>query len=177
MPSPHKALPPSAFGRPRDRQRYRDSLKLFRQYADAIDGLKEIGVQKTDRAAQADFSEWVACRLLDLQPAPTAVQESYDATDRAGVKYQIKARQVSSLTEPTSFDSKARPKRSVRFLVAVFCDPRFRILGIAKVPYAVVVKYGSQTAGRFSFRWHHRMTHDPRIEWIFSSISKVANLI
>jgi len=159
-------VPPKLpFSAPRDRDTYRAAQKAVRQHVAAADRLARLHVLRTGRAVQSDFAEWIVSKLLHVKLAPNTVQRSYDATDRTGAKYQIKSRITASLERPTSFDFRAVPK-GFDYLVSVFFDDQFRVLGIARSPRSVVVRLGSLTSSRFSFRWNRRTRANRRVEWI-----------
>jgi hypothetical protein len=160
-----QAGPKLAFKRRRDRDVYRAAQKAVRQHIAARNQLTRLGVLRSGRAVQSDFAEWIASTALGLRLSSNAVQESYDATDSHGRKYQIKARVTSSLEASTSFDFRKKP-RGFDFLVSIFFDGQYGVLGVAKIPCSVVVTLGSQTKGRFSFRWNSRTRNDPRIVWV-----------
>lgn len=100
---------------------------------------------------------------MDLQPAPSKVQKGWDAKDSQGRTYQIKSRLVRDLNQNTSFDL-ATIEEPLDYLVCVFLSPTPELLGVARVPYAVVREPGHQMAKSFRFRWSKRTASDPRIE-------------
>jgi len=150
----------------RDKEIYREAQKAIQQHIEAKSKLKNLKVLRSDRNVQSDFAEWIASRILDLRLSQNPVEKSFDATDSHSKKYQIKARVTSSLEAPTSFDFRKRP-RGFDFLISIFFDGQYGVLGIAKIPCSVVIELGSQTKSRFSFRWNKRTRNDPRVEWVF----------
>ncbi len=132
-------------------------------YLAARQGLTKLGILRSERTLQSDYAEWLVAELLDLQLAPSTIQKAWDAKDAQGRTYQIKSRQVSNLSENTSFDLR-RIEEPFDYLVCVFFSCTFELLGIARVPYAVVRELGRQTATSFRFRWNKRTASDNRIE-------------
>lgn len=155
------------FKKRRDRVTYHSAQTAVRGHVKAVNKLRDLGVVRSERSVQSDFSEWIASNVLGLRLSPNRVEESHDAT-RRGKKYEIKSRVVSSLQAPTSFDFRSRPK-GFDLLVCVFFDSTFGVLGIAEVPRSAVIALGSQTKRRFSFRWNRRTRNDRRIKWKFRS--------
>jgi len=134
-------------------------------YVSSRKGLKQLGILRTERSLQADYAEWLAAQILGLKLEENPVNKGFDATDEDGNRYQIKSRIVSSLSERTSFDMKSG-EQEFDYLVGVFFNRKFKVLGIIVAPYEVVKEHGRQTESRFSFRWNRRTAKDPRIRKI-----------
>lgn len=132
-------------------------------YLAARQGLAKLGVLRSERSLQGDYAEWLAVELLDLQLAPRTIPRAWDAKDAQGRTYQIKSRIVRDLSQNTSFDF-ATIGRPFDYLVCVFFSPTLELLGIARVPYAVVRELGTQNLNSFRFRWNKRTSNDGRIE-------------
>lgn len=142
----------------------RDLAQYFiLSYNASRQGLKKLGILRSERNVQGDYAEWLAAEILDLRLAANTVEKGFDATDREGRTYQIKARLVQSLDETTSFDFKSMPA-SFDYLVCVFLSHTLELLGIACVPYQVVRELGKQNENSFRFRWNKRTASDPRIK-------------
>jgi hypothetical protein len=138
---------------------------FIRCYLAAREGLTKLGILRSERMLQSDYAEWLAAELLGLQLAPRTVQTAWDAKDAQGRTYQIKSRIVRSLTQNTSFDF-GTIENPFDYLVCVFLSPTFELLGVVRVPYAVVREMGTQNAKSFRFRWNQRTSQDERVEKI-----------
>ena len=138
---------------------------FIRCYVASREGLKRLGILRSDRTLQGDYAEWVAAQVLGLRLEPSGVAKATDAWDDEGYSYQIKSRIVRSLFQSTSFDFR-NIEHHFDFLIAVFLSPSFEVLAMLKVPYGVVRELGSQTKSTFRFRWNQSMAQnlDPRIE-------------
>jgi hypothetical protein len=90
----------------------------------------------------ADFAERLAAKELGLTLAPPVAQ-GYDATDTAGVRYQIKSRRLTP-------ENKSRQLGVIRkleleefdFLIAVLFNEDLEIQEMWKIPHAVVQDFG-----------------------------------
>jgi hypothetical protein len=106
-------------------------------YCDARERLRGLGFIRTESAIAGQFGEWLAARCLRIQLAQSNVRKAYDAVDRAGQTFQIKARIVSVSRMSTSFDFR-KPLSSFDFLLGVLMSKRFDVLAIIRVPHAAV---------------------------------------
>jgi len=146
---------------------------FIRCYLAARDGLKWLGILRSDRTLQGDYAEWVAAQVLRLQLAASGVEKTVDARDNAGHTYQIKSRVVENLRQNTSFDIRNIADR-FDFLVLVFLSPSFEVLAILKMPYEVAQELGSQTANTFRLRWNRSVASDPRVERVVWTSGDIA---
>ena len=117
-------------------------VELLRQYTAIIDELKNRGIVRTNNAPLGDFTEWLISKMMGLQLAPNS-KSGYDAISGAGVRFQIKSRQITP-------DSKSRQLSAIRkydkkdfdYLIAVIFNENFDIVEAYLVPYEIVGKYG-----------------------------------
>lgn len=129
--------------------------------------LTQLGILRSDRDVQVDYSEWIVAQLLNLELSETGVEKGIDATDAEGVTYQVKSRTVQDMSVSTSFDMRALDPR-LDYLVAVFFETgTLEVLAIVRVPFHVVRERVSETASRISFRRNRDAANDPRMEWLF----------
>ena len=146
---------------------------FIRCYLEARNGLKQLGILRSDRLLQGDYAEWVVAQLMGLELASSTVEKAIDARDSEGHTYQIKSRVVEHLRQNTSFDIRDIADR-FDFLILVFLSPSFEVLAILKVPYEVVRELGSETASTFRFRWNRSVASDPRLERVIWTDDEVA---
>lgn len=78
--------------------------QFIQNYISARQGLKELGILRSERTLQSDYAEWIVAHLLDLKLEINPVQKDYDARDVQGKTYQIKSRLVENISQNTSFD-------------------------------------------------------------------------
>lgn len=132
----------------------------------ARQGLKKMGILRSERSLQGDYAEWLIEEMLCLNLTPTTIQKGYDAKDKYGRTYQIKSRLVKTLNSNTSFDFR-EIEAKFNFLICVFFSPTFELLGVVRVPYKVVKELRRENEQRFSFRWNRKIAGDRRIKKIF----------
>jgi hypothetical protein len=129
-------------------------------------GLRRLGILRSNRYIQGDYAEWLIAELLNLKVAPNAVQEGYDAEDASGKTYQIKGRIVENLSSITSFDFK-HINYEFDFLICVFISDDFKFLGALKIPYKTVKALGNQNKKSFRFRWNKKISTNKSVEKLF----------
>jgi hypothetical protein len=115
---------------------------LIKCYVASRAGLRELGILRTGRTLQRDYAEWLCARSLGLTLSSSTVERGIDARDAAGNTYQIKSRIVTTLEESTSFDF-ATDELNFDWLLAVFFSRYFDLLGVIRVPRAVVMVLGA----------------------------------
>ena len=129
-------------------------------------GLEQLGILRTKRLLQADYSEWLVAEWLDLKLLDNPVAKGFDAKDSKGRKYQIKGRVVQALGDNTSFDFKTL-RNKFDFLIGVMFSPDLRVLGLIRVDYDTVKELANKNRGRYSFRLNQPALNDPRVEKLF----------
>jgi len=154
------------------RQKARIAEHFVRCYVAAREGLTELGILRSERSLQTDYSEWLAAEMLGLRLASSKAHKGFDGKDAHGNTYQIKSRLVRNLGEKTSFDFR-NIEMKFDYLVCVFFSPSFDLLAMIRVPYDVVRELGVQAKSSFRFRWNRRTAQDKRIEWIYGGVGGV----
>jgi len=81
-----------------------------------IDELVARGIARTSNNPVSCYTEWLVSQRLDLTLSERSAK-GFDAIDRAGVKYEIKARRITPVEQvtPTECDSRHR-RRALQFL-------------------------------------------------------------
>ena len=113
----------------------------------------------------ADFAERLVAEQLNLDLAPPVAQ-GYDATDRDGLRYQIKARRITP-------QNKSRQLGAIRklelnefdFLIAAIFDEDLVLFEMWRIPHEVVVDFGRWVPTLNGHRIHVRppLITDPRV--------------
>lgn len=137
--------------------------QLINGYLAARNGLKELGILRSDISLEGDYAEWYASRLLNFELAESKVEKYIDGCDAKGKAYQVKSRRVRSLEQTTSFDFRDA-SGGYDYLIAVLFDHSLNVLAVLKVACAVVLELGNHTKTDFRFRWNDRTRNDPRVE-------------
>ena len=101
-------------------------------------------------------------------------EQSIDAFDAEGRKYQIKSRQVDRLNQAkilflTDFDMAEPGHDPFDFLTGVLFSPSLEVLAVVKIPVEVVRDLGRlRTSGRgWKMHWNRSVWSAPRVERIF----------
>lgn len=153
-----------------EREEARNKLSLARHliaiYLQAREGLKELEILRSDRTLQGDYAEWLVAEYLGIELSENPVQKGFDAVDAEGRTYQVKSRIVGSMGSNTSFDF-SDIDAHFDYLIGVFFDSAFDVVGMIEVPYEVVRELGTQTSRSFNFRWNKKTADDPRVKQLF----------
>ena len=114
---------------------------------------------RSERNLHGDYAEWLVAQFLEIELSDNPVEKAVDARDADGYTYQIKSRMVETLTSPTSFDI-TDIDAAFEYLIGVFFDTSFQVLGIIQLPYALVKELGSQSSTTFRLRWNKKTQLD-----------------
>ena len=137
---------------------------LIDTYVSLRINLKKFGVIRTNRDIISDYGEWIAANLLKLKLVPSGVQKGYDATDKKGRKYEIKAR-TQTKGYPAYHFRQVTPQE---FDFAVFVEfnqhlyPRM----IAVVPYIICKQHIKRASRDFRFRFTKETRKNPNIKFV-----------
>jgi hypothetical protein len=114
--------------------------ELLALHADIGIELQRRGVCRTANNPVADYTEWLVARKLGLRLDGNS-QAGFDATDEAGMRYQIKGRRLAKLNAPPQLSvMRNLADASFHYLIGVIFDARFQVTYAAQVPHAVVVR-------------------------------------
>jgi len=117
-----------------------------------LDELSAREIVRTSNNPVSGYTEWLVSNRLGLTLCGNS-EKGYDSTDKAGVKYEIKARRVT----PTN---KSRQLSAIRdidgehfnFLIAVVYNKDFEVILAVKIPRSVVVAKSSYVKSTNSFK-------------------------
>lgn len=117
---------------------------LVRRYGEILDELKRRAVIRTLNSPVGDYSEYLFAKAFgwELQANSTS---GYDATDKEGIRYQVKWRRVHSATKGSRQLSAFRGLRDGKFdvLAGVLFNKQFGVERAALVPHALVLSRSS----------------------------------
>jgi hypothetical protein len=114
--------------------------ELLALHADIGGELKRRGVCRTANNPVADYTEWLVSGKLGLRLDGNS-RAGFDATDRGGVRYQIKGRRLTSPQAPPQLSVfRNLLNAEFHYLIGVIFDSHFRITYAAQVPHAIVVR-------------------------------------
>lgn len=138
---------------------------LIRNYLESRNGLKELGVLRSERNLQGDHAEWLVAQRLQLTLAESGVQKGFDGTDKEGITYQIKSRIVDSIDSSTSFDIQ-EISHMFDYLICVFFNTKLEVLQMIKLPRKLVVELVVKNSKNYRLRWNKEMMKNPNFEVI-----------
>lgn len=115
-------------------------LEQMKNYTDILRELHKLGVVRTSNQPVGDYAEWLVTQKLSLILSKNS-EKSFDAQDKEGNQYQIKAR----LQRPIPKHTLSRRLGIIRnynendienkFLIVVFFDKNFMVKEAYKIPY------------------------------------------
>ena len=110
---------------------------LLHFYCDVLSQLRHRGIVRSSNLV-GDYTEWLVSTKMGLSLCRNS-NAGYDALDSAGVKYQIKGRQLTSKNKSTQLSAiRNLDSKDFNFLIAVIFDERFSILYAGQIPYELV---------------------------------------
>jgi hypothetical protein len=112
--------------------------ELLVLHADASIELRRRKLIRSANNPIADLAEWVVAKAFDLDLVGNSTA-GFDAKDRAGERYEIKARRISSVSRPTHLSAiRALDKQHFDFLVAVVFADDFTVTRASKLSFHTV---------------------------------------
>jgi len=109
---------------------------LLRAYVVSREALRQRGVIRSNKSFLSDYAEWLAAKALNLTLAEGGSNKGYDATDRQGRRYQVKARQMTAVyQQPDLRGFGDMDADHFDFLVAIIVDADFEVLRAVVVPF------------------------------------------
>lgn len=121
-------------------QQHEPTVKdLVRAYMNSREALRARGVIRSNRVLLSDYAEWLAAKALRLKLVAGGSNKGFDAVDRAGLRYQIKARQHTAIYQQPDLrgfgDLSLDP---FDLLVAVIVGVDYSVLRALLIPIAAV---------------------------------------
>lgn len=142
------------------------TAQLLQLYVHIIDELRKREIVRTSNNPTGDYAEWLISEKLGL----TLVNNStsgFDATDSAGIKFQIKGRRITT-------HNKSRQLGAIRnfnnhdfdFLIAVLFNELFEIQQVVKIPHEIIGKYAQyrKHVNAHILILHGPILNDPLVE-------------
>jgi hypothetical protein len=111
-------------------------------------------------------------KMFKLRLSPTSIQAGFDAVDAAGLKFQVKARLVASLSSSTSFDFAASP-HPFDFLLGVLLTRSLDLVAVLRVSHDDVLTHANRNRSRLSLRYTRALLEAPWVEVLFRATSPV----
>lgn len=141
------------------------SIELLQLHATVIEELKSRGVVRTKNNPVGDYAEWLVANALGLELQSNSAA-GYDATGKDGVRYQIKARRVTS-------DNRSRQLSAIRKLdeadfdrlIGVIFNADFEVTDAYEIPHEVIAEYSRYRSHTNAHVVHLQgsLLNDPRV--------------
>ena len=115
--------------------------ELFRLYFQIMEILADQKILRNGNGNNftADWAEYLFCHAFDWEPEPSGSQAGYDATDKNGTKYQIKARTLpGQMVHVPNPDTEPRP---FEILAVALFTRSGDIDYAARIPWKIVREY------------------------------------
>lgn len=146
--------------------------ELLDAHCAILEELRKRKVLRSKNNPTGDYAEWLVSTKLNLTLENKSAK-GWDATDAAGVRYQIKGRRVTPDNPSTQLGViRNLDGKDFDVLIAVVFDEAWRVRSAAKIPHDVVGKLAS-------FRQHvngHVMHLRPSI-FSFATVEDVTALL
>lgn len=115
--------------------------ELLRIWSKTMIELRRRGILRSDNTPTGDYAEWIVSKALGLTLENNS-QSGFDAVDKAGIRYQIKARRLtSSRTSKQLSALRNLHNDPFDFLIVVIFGPEFEVLECWQIPIEVVREY------------------------------------
>lgn len=124
-------------------------------YLASREGLKKLGILRSERRLSGDYAEWLVAQFLNLSLVENPVEKGVDAVDAKGVTYQIKSRRCTDLniTHPSDWRTSFNFRNiddEFDYMIGVLFDHSLNVMAIIKVTYEAVKEMGNQTKKLFT---------------------------
>jgi hypothetical protein len=139
-------------------------LDLLAKHVAVMDELRSRGVLRTENNPTGDVAEYLFCNAFGWAQAPNSAK-AFDATDAAGVRYQIKGRRISNRSKSRQL-SAIRDIAGFDILAGVLFDHHYKIKRAGLIPSSVVA--GMSTIDRhtnsYRFLLRDQVWEHPEVE-------------
>jgi len=107
--------------------------KLLNQYTGIIERLRRNKIIRTGKVV-GDYGEYIVCKKLNLTLVGNSVNKGYDAVDKRGKKYEIKARKATAWNRPGIFPVKLSQLSVTDFLIYIEFNNEWDVIKLLKIP-------------------------------------------
>ena len=120
--------------------------KLLLQYNRVLNKLYDGGVIRTSKLV-SEYGEYVVCKKLGLERTKSTVAIGYDAVDKWGKKYEIKARKENEQNRPTLFPISDIQLKKSDYIVYVGFATDWTLEKLLKIPTKILKPYKNMRIG------------------------------
>lgn len=120
--------------------------ELLQLHGDVLDELRSRDVLRSANGPSGDYAELLFCRAFGWDMRNNS-SSGYDATDAAGVRYQIKCRRITPTNKSRQLSFiRNLPDRPFDVLAGVLLDPAFRVIRAVLAPVELVQERATYVA-------------------------------
>lgn len=112
-------------------------LQLLKAYHLVLEELRGRELVRSSNSPAGDYAEYLVCKALKLKPQTNSTA-GYDAVDKQGIRYQVKARR--SLRSRQLGAIRNLKDKNFDFLIGIIFNPDFTVKKAIKIPHHVIVK-------------------------------------
>jgi hypothetical protein len=130
-----------------------------------MDELRRRQVVRSSNNPVSDYAEFLVCRKLGLKLARGS-NKGFDALDRRGNRYQIKARRLDGRSSRQLGVIRNLKESPFEVCIAILFNHKFRPTEVYRIPISVIRKHGKFSRHQNGWIVHLRtsLTADPRVK-------------
>lgn len=114
--------------------------ELLATHSKVLDELGKRGVLRSKNNPTGDYGEWLVSKAMELTLAGNSAK-GYDATDKQGLRYQIKCRRVTPSNPSTQLSViRNLGEANFDFLLAVIFDENWEVTRAVKIAHSAIAK-------------------------------------
>jgi hypothetical protein len=147
--------------------------QLFGIYAEVMDELRRRKIVRSANNPVSDYAETLTSRTLGLELSG-ASNKGFDARDRNGIRYQIKARRLDGRSSRQLGVIRNLRNRPFDVCIAILFDRRFEPAEVYRIPIGEIRKYGkfSKHQNGWILQVRPPLTTDKRVRDMTSRFAK-----
>ena len=127
--------------------------ELFVLFGSVLTELRERGIMRSTNNPIADYAEFLFEKALRLKRAPRSTT-GYDATDKAGLKYEIKGRRITTHNGSRQLSSiRGLEKRHFHYLGGVLFNEDFSVRKACLIPHKQVQEHAAYVSHTNSWKF------------------------
>ena len=115
--------------------------RLLKTYAEVMEELKRRGAIRSYNNPVSDYAESLVSRTLNLELSGGS-NKGFDARDRRGIRYQIKARRLDGKSSRQLGVFRNLGKNPFDFAIVVLFNHEFQPAEVYRIPIEAIKKHG-----------------------------------
>ena len=119
----------------------KNTNKLLETYATVMEELKQRGAIRSYNNPVSDYAEFMVSRTLNLELSGGS-NKGFDARDRHGIRYQIKARRLDGKSSRQLGVFRSLDKNPFDVAIVVLFNHEFQPAEVYRIPIAAIKRHG-----------------------------------